>query len=142
MKTSSLAALLLSTVLAGCSAVPQENPYAYRFSDPVGKTLCLHAETVSDDAVVLSLRKELKEKGFEVVETHSGCGEELTLQVIPLAGGELRFVLTLMRTESRPSVSAEQIIPRADSTEVSAVNMAVDRLVDRLFPDPMPWNVP
>ena len=124
-------------MLSGCQSVPH-NPYSWQYA--AGReTVCLETDAGTDVAFTIPLRQALADKGVTVVESASaGCTKRLAFsaQTGGWSGAEIRkaqLVLTDIPVEN--TVSGGMLdTPAGDATTM------IRTLVDRMFPDPKPWN--
>lgn len=142
-----LAAVVL---LSGCQTPSQRDPYAYRFGQVDGHSICLVTEPADAQSLSLQVRAALEEKGFVVKEVTaeearkcSPCVrfiaklgdwtgpriESATMQYTRVAGG------------TRTTVSAESTSTKAAfGAPIDDESVLIRTLVDRIFPNPIPWH--
>lgn len=150
MRITLVTVLAAAALLSGCQTPSQKAPQGYRFGQTDGHSICLVTEPAHAQFLSLQVRAALEDKGFEVKEvsseearTCSPCVrfiaklgdwtgpriESATLQYTHVAGG------------TRTTVSAESPGTRAAfGAPIDDTSVLVRTLVDRLFPNPIPWN--
>lgn len=139
-------------VLAGCQSTPSD-PYRWHYA-AARETVCLETEEATDVALTLPLRQALQDKGVTVVEPAEGvhCTKKLlfSAKMGGWSGAEIRraqLVLTDMPADGGMApvtgyrVTMENTVTSGDLGSPAADSTTVIRtLVDRMFPDPVPWN--
>lgn len=138
-------------MLSGCQSVPH-NPYSWQYA--AGReTVCLETDAGTDVAFTIPLRQALADKGVTVVESASaGCTKRLAFsaQTGGWGGAEIRkaqLVLTDIPADGAMApvtgyrVTVENTVSGGmlDTPAGDATTM-IRTLVDRMFPDPKPWN--
>lgn len=138
-------------MLSGCQSVPH-NPYSWQYA--AGReTVCLETDACTDVAFTIPLRQALADKGVTVVESASaGCTKRLAFsaQTGGWSGAEIRkaqLVLTDIPADGAMApvtgyrVTVENTVSGGmlDTPAGDATTM-IRTLVDRMFPDPKPWN--
>ncbi len=139
--------------LVGCSGLPYAmNPYRYQFDSDRSPTLCLIARNDSSVAMTYEVKKALEEKGFKVREVNEMSATDCVdcVRFDCAFGGWSNASLTrasleLTQTESdktqivRVSSSADVPAGLANVNTLEAID-TIRTLVDRLFPQPIPWK--
>ncbi len=139
-------------MLAGCQSTTT-NPYSWHYAAGE-ETVCLETEDATDVSLTLPLRQALQDKGVTVVEPGAGvnCTKKLlfSARMGGWSGSEIKkaqLVLTDMRVDGGMApvtgyrVTMENTVTSGDLGSPAADSTTVIRtLVDRMFPDPVPWN--
>lgn len=158
MKTLTRSIAVLSCIgalasLVGCSGLPYAmNPYRYQFNSDRPSTLCLVPRNDSSVAMTYEVKKALEEKGFKVREVNEASAADCAACVrFDCAFGGwsnaslTRASLELTQTERdktqivRVSSSADVPAGLANVNTLEAID-TIRTLVDRLFPQPIPWK--
>ena len=140
------------TYLVGCSGLPYAmNPYRYQFNSDPSKVVCLIVKDDSSVAVTYEVKKALQDKGFNVREVNQEAPEDCTdcVRFDYAFGGWTNSSLTkasleLTRKEKGKTqtirVSSTSDVPEGLTTGNShEASDTMRMLVDRLFPQPIPW---
>lgn len=135
---------------AGCQNMPQKSPYEYRFVRTAGQELCLQTEPAGEVSLALMVRTALEQKGFAVRNvtefSDAGCRHcvRFTARMEDWSNHRIRSA-TLEYVSGHGSKPLS--VSTRDSDEVHVFGSPADdqsiivwSLVDRLFPDPMPWR--
>ena len=145
-----VAAFAGACLLAGCQSTPQKNPYEYQYAKSDDQDLCLLTEPEGEVGLSLLVRNALEQKGFEVRYVtnfeDAGCRQcvKFTAQMGDLVS---RRVKTATLEYVRPGCGDRHVVTSNDADEMRIFGTPTDdetimvwSLVDRLFPDPMPWR--
>ena len=153
--TRSIAAAVCSgflVTLIGCSDLTYVmNPYRYQFNPDRSPSVCLIVRDNTSVAMTYEVKKALEDKGLKVREVNKADGPECSVCVRfgCVFGGWANTTLTeatleLTRTESGKKqtirVSSASVVPDGLATVNSQeATEKIRTLVDRLFPQPIPW---
>lgn len=142
--------LISAALLAGCQSAPQKSPYEYRFAKEGDQTLCLQTEPAGEVSLALMVRTALEEKGYQVRNvtdfSDSDCRRcvKFTVQTDGWSDSRIKSAsLEYVRDAAgiRHKVTADGFsTDRVLGTPSDDQSMIIWSLVDRLFPDPMPWK--
>lgn len=139
-------------LLAGCQSAPQKSPYEYRFAKAAGQELCLQTEPAGEVSLALMIRTALEQKGFSVRNVtdfdDADCRQcvRFTARMEEWSNHRIRSATLeyFSGHSSRPlSVSTrddEGTVGHVFGSPADDQSIIIWSLVDRLFPDPMPWR--
>lgn len=144
------ASLISAALLAGCQSVPQKSPYEYQFEKASDQTLCLQTEPAGEVSLALMVRTALEEKGYQVRNVTDFSDPDCRLCVrFAVKKGEwsdsriksasleyVRGAAGIRHKVTADDFSADRVF----GTPSEDQSMIIWSLVDRLFPDPMPWK--
>ena len=150
MRITLVTVLAAAALLTGCQTPSKTTPAGYRFGQLDGHSICLVTEPAHAQLLSLQVRAALEDKGFvvkdvtpEEARTCSPCVrfiaklgdwtgpriKSATLQYTSVAGG------------TRTTVSAESMgMQAAFGAPMEDESVLIRTLVDRIFPNPIPWN--
>ena len=142
---------VVSALISGCQTMDGRSPYQYRFDDPADKSICLFVRDDKLESLGLEVRRALEDKGFRVrdvgVRQLSDCTQcvRFSAKMGGWAGAQLEraHMEYTRRSEGiRHKVSATETCRHVKSLGVPVEDHLpmIRSLVDRLFPDPVPWD--
>ena len=142
MKLARLALLCGASAvfLAACQTAP--NPYSYNYMSRSGTELCLVRNPANSEASVLQLKAALKEKGFSVKEVRAAAFCDTCLRFKTQSSARLTLEKAELSLEEDGRVKHLVTWSSSGKTQLDMVDMqqAIGDLVDRMFPEPMPWK--
>ncbi len=143
------AAAAAAVMLAGCQT-PQQSPYEYRFARTSGEELCLQTEPAGEVGLALQVRMALEQKGFSVRNvTDFGDADcrRCVLFTAHMDDPSSHHIKTATLEYVRGPGERTHSVSTREVDEVHVFGSPADdqriliwSLVDRLFPDPMPWR--
>lgn len=152
-----IAGLSSLMVLSGCTGIPEVNPYQYRYSGEETERMCLYVDRGTSPAISLEVRQSLQAKGFVVrnVTANEALDCERCVFFRTHATGwkgsqikeaHMEFVHEVDGQKVTESVKVNALDPVGLSTGPASEDdeegsYLIRSLVERLFPDPVPWGI-
>lgn len=129
-----------SILLAGCQTA--DNPYAFSYSALADRELCLVRNPANSEAAVLVLKEALKEKGFSVREVRAAAFCDSCIRFRLEGSSQMQIERSELTLEENGSVKHRVHWEKPDASQLEIQDSAqmIRDLVDRLFPDPSPWE--
>ncbi len=140
-------------LLNGCSHLPYSmDPYRYKFDSPQSSVVCLKISSENSVAMAYEVRKALEEKGLRVQEVNSEEEASRCQNCVRFDfefGGWMKSNLKKATLELRHKENGQAGTVRVSSiqadqkgfmtTNSEDIGTTIRLLVDRLFPQPIPW---
>ncbi len=137
-----LAASLAGLLLAGCQSGP--NPYTYNYAEKNSMDLCVVQDPSNSATELLQLKNALKEKGFSVREVRVASLCHTCLRLKAEGASKLQIDRAELSLEQDRGIKHRVDWNRKDDARLNAQfvdsSAAIRDLVDRMFPEPMPWS--
>lgn len=128
-------------LLAGCQTA--DNPYAYSYSARSGGELCLVRNPANSETAVLQLKAALREKGLSMREVRAAAFcEGACLRFATEGPTQMQIDRAVLSLEEGGAVKHRVHWEKQESTGlvIQDSTQAIQELVDRMFPEPTPWE--
>jgi hypothetical protein len=127
-------------LLAGCQTF--DNPYAYSYSNRSDKELCLVRNPANSEAAVLQLKEALREKGFAVREVRAAAFCDSCIRFRSAGSSQMQIERAELTLEEAGSVKHRVHWEKPDGSQLDVQDseQMIRDLVDRMFPEPTPWE--
>ncbi len=127
-------------LLAGCQTA--DNPYAYSYSTRAGNELCLVRNPANSESAVLQLKSALRENGFTVREVRAAAFCDSCLRFRAAGSSQMLIEQAELTLEEDGAVKHRVQWERTESSrlEIQDSTQMIRDLVDRMFPEPTPWE--